>query len=464
MKPGAWGPTGGRQERADTSADRENSGRPRPFYGWVIVGAVFIILMVASGVGFYNASVILSAATDELDASVGAVSGATGLFFAIGGLTGFALARRMEILDLRWFFLGGGIVGAAALYGLRWVDSVPALYLFFALFGIGFGSAGLVPATTLVTRWFDRRRPIAISIASTGLSVGGIVLTPVAAWLINRDGLANAGTLLAAMWLVGIVPIALLLVRPFPSSMGLRADGGPRSAKPTGEHPGNIKDSEGREDIKDREDREDRDTDGSPPGASYAQARATRFFVGLCVAYLLIFFGQVGGLAQLYNLVLERTDIATASSSLSALAFASVVARLIGGVVVIRVDTRIFTIALAAVQVVALVLLGLATTPLTLVGSSVIFGMSIGNLLMLQPLLLAEAFGVAEYSRIYSFNQLIGTAGVAAGPFALGLVRDQVDYRLAFVVAALATLGGAAALLVGGSTSNAQRIWRPKSV
>ena len=197
----------------------------------MIVGAVFVILMVASGIGFYNASVILAAATDELDSSVGAVSGATGLFFAIAGLTGFVLARRMEILDLRWFFLGGGIIGAAALYGLRWVDSVPALYLFFALFGIGFGSAGLVPATTLVTRWFDRRRPIAISIASTGLSVGGIVLTPVAAWLINRDGLANAGTLLAVIWLVGIVPIALLLVRPFPSSIGLRADGEPPSVE-----------------------------------------------------------------------------------------------------------------------------------------------------------------------------------------------------------------------------------------
>ncbi len=80
---------------------------------------------------------------------------------------------------------------------------------------------------------------------------------------------------------------------------------------------------------------------------------------------------------------------------------------------------------------------------------------------MLQPLLLAEAFGVAEYSRIYSFNQLIGTAGVAAGPFVLGLVRDLVDYRLAFIVAAAATFGGAVAMTLGGPTSVAQALWRP---
>ena len=421
----------------------------------MIVGVVFVILMVSSGVGFYNASVILAAATDELNASVGAVSGATGLFFAIGGLTGFALAGRMETTDLRWFFLAGGITGAAALYGLRWVDSVPALYLFFALFGIGFGSAGLVPATTLVTRWFDRRRPIAISVASTGLSMGGIALTPIAAWLINRDGLANAGTLLAAMWLVGIVPIALLLVRPFPSSIGLRPDGEPKAA----DTPARATDA-----TADNTDDTDAATDdGPPPGASYLQARTTRFFAGLCAAYLFIFFGQVGGMAQLYNMVLERTDVATASTSLSALALASVVARLIGGVVVINVDTRLFTVVLTVLQVVALALLGLAGTAFTLVGSAVIFGMSIGNLLMLQPLLLAEAFGVAEYSRIYSFNQLIGTAGVAAGPFALGVVRDAVDYRLAFFVAAAATLSGAVALLAGGSTSSARHLWHPET-
>ncbi len=416
----------------------------RPFYGWVVVVAVFVILMVASGIGFYNASVILSAATEELNASVGAVSGATGLFFAISGLTGFALAGRMETVDLRWFFVGGGIAGAGALYGLRWVDSVPALYLFFALFGIGFGAGGLVPATTLVTRWFDRRRSIALSVASTGLSVGGIVLTPVAAWLINRDGLADAGAPMAAIWLLGTVPIALLLVRPFPSTMGLRPDGD-EAPSADGTTPSPTAEASPT-------------ADEPLPGVPYAQARRTRLFIGLCAAYLFIFFGQVGGLAQLYNMVQERTDAATASTSLSALALASVVARLVGGVVVIKVDTRSFTIVVAVVQVVALALLGLAATPLTLIASAVILGVSIGNLLMLQPLLLAEAFGVAEYSRIYSFNQLIGTAGVAAGPFALGLVRDLADYRLAFLVAAVATLSGAVALGIGGPTSAVHRL------
>ena len=424
-----------------SQAASPDTRRKRPFYGWAIVAALFAILSVHSGLAFYNASVILSAATDELGASVSSISGATGLFFAISGLAGFVLARPMDRIDIRWFFLAGGVIGAAALFSLRWVDSVLDLYIFFAFFGIGFGVGGLLPAMTLVTRWFDRRRSVAISVASTGLSVGGIVLTPLAVYLIQRGGLADAGPFMAAVWIVGIVPIALLVLRPFPSSLGLRPDG---------ESPGSAADS-----VAEQQE----PAEENPPGATFAQARRNRFFIGLCAAYLFIFFGQVGALAQLFNMVQERADATVAGTALSSLAAASVVARLIGGVVVIRVDTRLFATALALVQVAALVLLAVAGSSITLIGFAIVFGMSIGNLLMLQPLLLAEAFGVAEYSRIYSSNQLIGTAGVAAGPFVLGVVRDLADYRSAFLVAGAASLLGAISLLASGTTASVKKIW-----
>ena len=50
-----------------------------------------------------------------------------------------------------------------------------------------------------------------------------------------------------------------------------------------------------------------------------------------------------------------------------------------------------------------------------MLGVALFFGATVGNLLMLQPLLLAEAFGVREYPRIY-LSQLLSTLGVAPGP------------------------------------------------
>ncbi|MEM9562058.1 MAG: MFS transporter [Actinomycetota bacterium] len=456
------------------------AANPRLFYGWVVVGAVFVILVVSSGLGFYNASVILAAATDELDASVGAVSGATGLFFAVSGLTGFAFSKRLDSADIRWFYLVGGITGALALLGLRLVDSVVALYIFFAVFGVGFALAGLVPSTTLVTRWFDRRRSVALSVASTGLSMGGIVVTPVAAWLIDRRSLAGAAPWMAALWIVGIIPIALLVLRSKPSDRGLRPDGAPapnRSEIPSrtphpdtaSARPATSATSTARADLTSHAD-DSADAGHHPPapapddpalqGLDFTSARRTRFFIALCFAYAVVFFGQVGAIAQLFNMVRERTDVATASTALSVLALTSVVARLAGGALVIRLPTKPFTAALAVLQAIGLVFLAIATSSSALVISAAVFGISIGNLLMLQPLLLAEAFGVVNYGRIYSFNQLFGTIGVAGGPLGLGILRDLYDYEIAFYVAAGASLAGCLFMVLAGSTDRVQRLWQ----
>ncbi|MEZ5343903.1 MAG: hypothetical protein R2706_21420, partial [Acidimicrobiales bacterium] len=87
------------------------------------------------------------------------------------------------------------------------------------------------------------------------------------------------------------------------------------------------------------------------------------------------------------------------------------------------------------------------------------FGLSVGNLLMLQPLLVAEAFGVKEYSRVYSLTQLIGTLGVAGGPFLLGAIHDQSDYRTAFITVAIGNVIGFGVFLAAGSIATARRSW-----
>ncbi len=466
--PTTAAPTPDRGSAAGSTARRPDGTDGKPegiFYGWILVGAVFIVLAISSGIGFYNASVILNAATEELDTSVGSVSGATGLFFAISGLTGFLFAKRMDTVDIRWFFAAGGLVGAAALIGLRWVTSVGGLYVFFGLFGIGFSLAGLVPATTLVTRWFDRRRSIALSVASTGLSMGGIVVTPISAWLIDRRTLSGASPYLAAIWLLGIIPIALLLVRSYPSDKGLLPYGespSPTAAPDRSTQPAAAPSAQPQPKNQSVDNRVDAaSAPAAIPGMSFAEARSTRFFIALCVAYAVIFFGQVGAIAQLFKLVVERSDNTTASTALAVLAFTSVVARLAGGAAVLRVPTKSFTAMLAVLQAVALILLAGANSPATLILTSAFLGISIGNLLMLQPLLLAEAFGVAQYGRIYSFNQLFGTLGVAGGPLALGLLRDAYDYRTAFFVAAGASFIGFIFIVLAGPTTAIQARWRP---
>lgn len=380
------------------------------YYGWRVVGAVFVMMATTAGIGFYNMSVLLGALSRGRF-EVSEVSGATAAFFLASGLGGMIAGRLIERHDARFVIAISGALSAAVLALVGQVSTVAELYAFYIAFGLLYAGCALVPGTTLVARWFARRRGAALSIASTGLSIGGIVFAPLSAWLIETRGLEEAALWLAGMFFIGVVPAALFLIRPSPASMGLRIDGDPPLASGEAEPPAD--------------------------GVRLRAAVRSRFFIGVTLAYVFAMMAQVGGLSHQFRLVSLREDAGLAALAVSVLAGASIVGRLAGGAVLARVSMRGFTLAFLALQALGLALFSQATGAVALLGASALFGLTVGNILMLQPLLLGEAFGLRDYGRIFSLSQAFGTLGVAAGPALVGLVYESAGgYGLAYLVIA----------------------------
>ena len=391
-----------------------------------MVTGVFVMLLVTAGLGFYGLPVYLRALTEEQGFSVGAVSGATAVFFLVGGLAGLPVASFMDRRDPRPLIAVGTVASALSLVLLGRVQQVWQVYAVYALFGAGFAASSLVPGTTLVTRWFFRRRSIALSVASTGLSAGGVLVTPLVAMLITREGLPSVTPYLGLALVLGVVPLTALLLRPSPAALGLRPDGDP--APPPGSPPAFL-------------------------GELAGTALRTRFFGCVTAAHLLAMLAQVGGIAHLFNLVSERRDEALAATVLSLLAVSSLVGRLLGGWVAGHTSMRGLALVLMVGQAASLGGLAAVHGAAGLLVTTVLFGLTVGNLLLLHPLLLAERFGVRDYGRIYSRSVLLSTLGVAAGPAFIGVLHDLVDgYGLAFALAAVASLLAAAVLALSGPT------------
>ncbi len=146
----------------------------------------------------------------------------------------------------------------------------------------------------------------------------------------------------------------------------------------------------------------------------------------------------------------------TGALALSVLALFSVIARLIGGALAPRLPLTGMTAGLALVQSMALAGLAFAGGEAGLLAASALFGVTVGNLLMLQPLLMAEVFGVLDYPRVFSLNQLIVSAGVAVGPFLLGVLHDANGYRFAYLVAGALSLLGAVLVGTAGPVARAR--------
>jgi predicted MFS family arabinose efflux permease len=232
--------------------------------------------------------------------------------------------------------------------------------------------------------------------------MGGVVLTPASAAMLNQYSLEEVMPWLGFIFAAVVIPIAWFVVKDKPGV----SDGLP-------------------------------DTYGQERGWSYRAAVRSKFFILLTAAYVLCMGSQVGGIAHLYNRVDELVDYRYAAYAVQALTIMSITGRFVGGWLVTRIAIRPFTLGNVLFQGLGLVLIATAASPYQTLAGAALFGACVGNLLMLQPLWLAEAFGLQAYARIFSFANAVTVAGVAIGPLLMGAVYDLDGYTSAYLGAAV---------------------------
>lgn len=397
------------------------------FPGWWVVGACFSLMFTSSALGFYGMAVYLNALSKERNWDVSTLSIATSFFFLVSGAMSVLVARLISRHDVRIIVYAGALIGSVSLFLLGQVQEVWQLFVVYFFFGLGWAGIGLTPATTVVTRWFHVRRSVALAVASTGLSVGGIVLTPIVKSLIDNRGLEGASPYLALFWFVGTAVPAYLFLRPDPFALSWMPDGEPMPKNHV----------------------------VSLPGVDFSDAIKTRFFWMVTFGYTLVLGSQIGAIQQLVKLMEERTNASTAALTTTVLSGASVVFRLVGGRVIPRFRLVTFMVGVTVIQGIAVLLIGQMYNTITLFVMIAIFGAMIGNVLIMQSLLIAERFGVKDYARISARSGLISLVGNAGGPLLLGYVYGRSGgYALPYAVAGVCSLLGAGFFLLSGPAEN----------
>ncbi len=399
------------------------------YYGWYIALACATLSFVGVGVGYYGLAVFLKPLRDEHHWSTTAVSGATGLYFSVSGLTsGFVGPRIDRSGPMRFMAIGIFISGVAAgLIGV--VDSLWQLYLVYVVMAVAFGMSSAVATNAIMTRWFIRRRAKAMSVSSTGVSLGGVILSPLISKMIDVGGIQLAAPVMGLLVIVVALPVLFAVISWDPAEMGLRPDG--RDAPPPPTAASLLTDEVQRRRWTVRE------------------ARGTVAFWAIMGAFLLVLMAQTGYVFHQISFLEDRLGSrSTAAFALSLTALGSIIARLIVGAFADRADKRKLTVGILVIQATAILAIIhteniAATWALTLV-----FGFTIGNVYMMQSLLVGEIFGLVSFGAIFGVVNLVGQVGAGAGPFGIGWLHDQTGgYGVPLTVTALLTYLAAVVVL-----------------
>ncbi len=391
------------------------------FYGWLLVAIAFVTMAV--GVNARTAfSLLFPAILDEFGWPRGVTAGAFSFGFLISAVITPCVGRLIDLRGPRLVIeLGVGLMGAGLLLATL-VHEPWQLYLTLgALVGGGVNCLAYTGQSLYLTRWFVRRRGLALSIAFSGVGFGSITVLP---WL--QSLIASAGWR-TACWALGLLVLGLLaplnlLLQRRPEDLGLLPDGdGSRGAAPG---------------------RSATIVDPAWAAVDWTLGRAIRTF-----RFWWLALGYFGGLFSWYAVQVHQTKYLSeigfgASEAGWALGLVSLVA-VPGQIALGHLSDRIgrewvWTIGNLGFVLCCLALIGLRlmpTTPLliAMIVTQGTLGYSLTSVMGAMP---AEIFEGRHYGSIFGTVMLAAILGGAAGPWVAGVVHDNTgSYAPAFWIA-----------------------------
>jgi MFS family permease len=406
-------------------SEGESAPAPQPglFYGWWIVVAGTAILFVSSGIGFYGHGVILDPLRNAHGWSKATISTAITLYFLFTGIFGLLIGRKIDKYGPKWFLVIGSLVMGSGFVFLSRISATWQLYAIYLFLAVGFSSTSLIPVNTLITNWFIRKRGFAMSLTNTGLSMGGIVLVPLAVYMISDWGLQVALPVLGAIFCVVIIPTALFFIKRRPSDLNQFPDGTPpddpgaqRSASPL-------------------------NVETQMRVWTRRQAVRTVTFWAIVVAFLMALGGQIAFLVHQVSFLSRYLGTAGAATAVSLTAGASIAGRLFLGTFVDRCDKRYVTMVCFLIQGVAVLALANYNHVVLLYLGTFAFGLTMGSIIMMQSLITGECFGLKSFATVSGIAGLFTMSGAAFGPMLAGYIYDVTDsYRMAFMIFAVLSI------------------------
>ena len=357
-------------------------------YGWVVIFVSMILMTVGTG-GQYLMSVAMKPITVETGWPRW-IPSLSYLLVMIGmGVGGVYMGRWMDRVGVHSPVLLGAIMVPVGVY-LTNLSQEPIVFLVAHGLFIGLlGNAAMwSPLMANATRWFDRRRGMAVAIVASGQFMA-FIWPPFFRVLIDSVGWRDTYVIFAAISMIIMVPLTLFLRRDPPEPIGGEAIAGGEAL--------------------------DR-----PLGLSKTTLQSLLGCAGLgcCIAMSIPMVHIVNHVQDL------GFSFARAAECMSVLFFCGVISRLVWGWISDRIGGFRTLLSSSMCQIVALSLLMVVDSLAGLYAASAIFGLAFGGIIPAYSLVLRDLYPASEAGQRIGNVYFWTLIGMGTGGFLGGVAFD----------------------------------------
>ena len=389
------------------------------YYGWVIMIASLVIGIISFGIR-YSFGVFFSSLEMEFSLSRTAVSGIFSVYMILCGVFGVVGGWALDHFGPRKVAMAMSLITGFSLFTSSQAHSSWHLFITYSfLLAVGTGAIFSIVNTT-TTRWFMRKRGLAVGITSGAGSIGEVIMAPLATFLISHFDWRTAYIILGVMVWVILVPVSQLMKRD-PRDIGLLPDGTKIKAQ--------VNDT--KLDGHQRHIPDD--------GLTLSEAWKVQEFWYLLLSWLLL---SLSVHLILTHMVPHAMDLGISPMNgaliISLIGAGSILGRVIDGKLSDSIGRKPLAIISAALMVVMLMTMIFIHELWMFMIFGVCFGYAWGGLGSQVTLLIGDIFGVRSLGVIMGTITVGWGFGAAIGPTLGGWVFDTTkSYSAAFVVAAV---------------------------
>jgi MFS family permease len=206
---------------------------------WVVLIGTLVVLVLMAGFRS-TVGILVDPLRAEFGWSTASISLAAGLNLMIYGFGGPFAAALYDRFGLRRCVL---VAVAVVALGSSATLAMNAQWQFMVLWGVvnglATGAVSVTLAAVIANRWFVKRRGLATGILTAANATGQLIFLPLLAWLTHAYGWRYAiGSVVGVACLI-VLPLAALLIRDRPASIGARAYGATEDDVPSPAAAGN---------------------------------------------------------------------------------------------------------------------------------------------------------------------------------------------------------------------------------
>jgi MFS family permease len=204
------------------------------YYGWFMVGVVSAMRMLGGGLHGYGFTVFFLPVSEDLGLNRAQTSLAFSLARAEGAIEAPVVGYLVDRFGPKPLMVTAALFAGVGYIVLSWINSYTGfLITYLGLISLAYSAGFIQTPMVVANNWFIRRRARAMTVVGAAVTIGGTLITPLLAAVVNGWGWRWGAFLAGGAFLLICIPLSLQIKRS-PESIGLRPDGDEPAVK---DHP-----------------------------------------------------------------------------------------------------------------------------------------------------------------------------------------------------------------------------------